>query len=134
MHSDRQRDYAAEYAKNQTVRREKAKAAYHKDKYTIAIRAKQAQKTRPHVYAANAAKRRFAKNQATPQWLDTDDLWIMAEAYHIAALRADSTSCKWHVDHVVPLKHPLVCGLHVPWNLQVIPAAANMAKHNRFEV
>jgi hypothetical protein len=37
-----------------------------------------------------------------------------------------------HVDHEIPLKHPLVCGLHVPNNLQVLTAEENMRKHNAF--
>ena len=37
------------------------------------------------------------------------------------------------VDHVVPLNHELVCGLHVSWNLRVIPFVENAAKHNKWE-
>lgn len=37
------------------------------------------------------------------------------------------------IDHIVPLNHPRVCGLSVPWNLQVIPRACNGAKNNYFE-
>ena len=37
------------------------------------------------------------------------------------------------VDHVVPLTHAEVCGLHAPWNMQVITFAANAAKGNKWQ-
>jgi hypothetical protein len=36
------------------------------------------------------------------------------------------------VDHIVPLNHPLVCGLHNEFNLEVVSTDYNQYKKDRF--
>ncbi len=77
-------------------------------------------------------KRDAAKKNRTPNWLTDDQLWMIEQAYDIAAKRTLSLGIPFHVDHIVPLQGKTVSGLHVPWNLQVIPAKLNQQKSNRF--
>lgn len=84
----------------------------------------------PEACAHHVGLRRTRKLQATPAWADLDAIkTIYAEA---ARLRRE-TGEDWHVDHEIPLTHPLVCGLHVYTNLRVIPAAVNQSKGNKLE-
>lgn len=83
---------------------------------------------------ATCMKRHAYKLKATPDWLSDDELWMIEEAYHLAKLREKVVGGKWHVDHIIPLRGKIVCGLHVPWNLQVITASENCSKRNSFEV
>jgi hypothetical protein len=79
-------------------------------------------------FAAREAARRAAQKAATPTWAD----WDAIEAVYLAAAqRTQETGALHHVDHIVPLKSALVCGLHVPANLQVLPAFDNQSKSNR---
>jgi hypothetical protein len=70
---------------------------------------------------ANEARRRAAKVNATPPWVDPKDIMFV---YEIAKM-FDVT-----VDHIYPLRGKNSCGLHVPWNLQLMPGVENSAKGN----
>jgi hypothetical protein len=85
---------------------------------------------------SNAIKKAYkvAKARACPPWLTKDGHWMMYEAYELAALRTEVFGFAWHVDHEVPLRGKRVSGLHVPWNLCVIPGVENMSKSNKFVI
>jgi hypothetical protein len=107
---------------------------YVKTKTRFVEYAKQYASKNPHIINKAAAKRKAAKLDRTPLWLTEDDLWIINEMYELAAMRTNLHGFSWHVDHIIPLQGKLVSGLHIPKNLQVIPATVNHTKNNRFEV
>lgn len=85
-------------------------------------------KKHPEAGNAKAAKYKARKQRAIPAWANE---FFISEAYDLAKLRTKAFGYKWSVDHIVPLKSKIVCGLHVENNLRVIPASMNSIKGNR---
>jgi len=81
---------------------------------------------------ANTALRHTAKMSRTPLWLTAEDKLHIRCLYQLSAMRSRESDVEWNVDHIIPLQGKTVSGLHVPWNLQVIPASVNFRKNNRF--
>jgi hypothetical protein len=57
--------------------------------------------------------------------------FVIEEAHRLARLRTSVMGFKWSIDHIVPLKSALVCGLHTHTNIQVVPFSENARKRNR---
>jgi hypothetical protein len=83
--------------------------------------------------ACKSSARRAATFRAMPPWLSAEDRAAIAEKFVEARCLSRETGVKYHVDHIVPLKAKTACGLHVHWNLQVIPATVNQRKWNKIE-
>lgn len=137
--AERQKEYFAKlYRENPEAKKAQSKAwadankerksandsryrAENKDHFSaLSKRWKQTNKSR---VLANNAARRAVSRRATPAWADKQAIRDVYE---------EARYMQMHVDHIIPLKHPLVCGLHVWDNLQLLYPKANMQKNNRF--
>ena len=79
----------------------------------------------------NNAKRDYIRQcvLSFPLWVKDSDLrpiWDKAKQ-----LEAE-TGIKHVLDHIVPISHPYVSGLTVPWNLQILTSMQNSKKSNKF--
>lgn len=131
---------AARYSANRGAELERRRENYQKNKRIMKIQHSLWAKAHPEEMRAyrkawkrnnrdkvNAdwMKRHAAKLSSTPQWLSQEHLKEIEQIY---AFCPDG----YHVDHEVPLRGKNVCGLHVAWNLQYLPAAENIRKGNRY--
>ena len=96
-------------AKNPGLKREYYQTYYHKHR---------------GLCIARARSRASNIHQATPSWSDLKAI----DEFYSACPRG------YEVDHIVPLIHPLVTGLHVLSNLQYLSKKANRSKSNKFEI
>lgn len=82
-------------------------------------------------WSSYIVERRKKRDKSLPPWADKKAIRaIYFEARRLTA----STGIKYEVDHIIPSNHPLVCGLHVETNLQIITEFENTTKSNSFYV
>lgn len=62
-----------------------------------------------------------------PAWADRKVIDSMFKKAHQMSVQL---GMRFSVDHIVPLNHPLVCGLHCVENLQIISLRENIHKSN----
>lgn len=89
------------------------------------------QKRNKDINAAKTALYNSRKNNRTPTWLSKDDISKIKSIYKMCRAISKKTEVPHQVDHIVPLNGELVSGLHVPWNLQILPKSDNLSKSNK---
>ena len=109
---------SARYFKNKEVR----------DSYMVEWRKNNKSKMR-----ALSAKKRASILERTPKWLSQEHIEAIKVEYELAYWCSTVMGSQYHVDHIVPLQGKTVSGLHVPWNLRVIPAKDNLSKGNKWQ-
>jgi hypothetical protein len=80
---------------------------------------------------ADTKARRRKHREATPPWLSRKQKSAIRQMYQVAITLTQTTGEQYVVDHIVPLRSDVVCGLHVAWNLRVITQSENLQKSNK---
>lgn len=84
-------------------------------------------------YLMYSKTRKATIKRACPNSLSSEDFEQIKQIYLKCKIITEQTGIEHHVDHIIPLRGENVCGLHVPWNLQIITAEENLRKSNKYE-
>ncbi len=123
--------YLKEYQSKNSERIAKRKAEYYlRNKERIQQRCKYYRVQNQADYNCYSRTRRLARLNRTPKWANISKI---KEIYKKCKEISLNTGVLHHVDHIIPIISPLVSGLHVENNLQIIPAVDNLRKSNKWQ-
>ncbi len=82
-----------------------------------------------HRYRMYSSNRRAIKLNSTPSWNNKSEV---EKIYRHARRLSLWLGEEFEVDHIVPLKSKIACGLHCESNLRIISKLENRVKNNKF--
>jgi len=140
-------EYAKSYREDNPEKiKESRKARYESNKESILAKNKEWRDSKPREYhneylrkwksenrgkVVQSGKKRSIPMSKCLKLLGGRQIGVLNQFYNYASRISECIGIKHHVDHVLPLVGDGFTGLHVPWNLQVIPATINLRKGNR---
>jgi len=140
-------EYAKSYREDNPEKiKESRKARYESNKEAILAKNKEWRDSKPREYhneylrkwksenrgkVVQSGKKRSIPMSKCLKLLGEQQIGTLNQFYNYASRISECIGIKHHVDHVLPLAGDGFTGLHVPWNLQVIPATINLRKGNR---
>lgn len=125
--------YLAKYIEqNREELLQKKREYFKKNKDQLAEKAKLYKKRNRAYFNAKNSERRASILQRTLHWLSSEDKHQISLFYKAAKFLESVYNVEYHVDHIIPLLGEDVCGLHVPWNLQLLTSTENLSKGNRY--
>ena len=123
----RQKEYKANWNLKNSEKVAEYKRKYAKENKELRVeQTERYRKANMAYYNQYMALRSRKKQQAKIKSLNELDELVMEELYDLARRTG------MEVDHIIPLTHKKVSGLHCPWNLQLLTRTQNAEKSNKF--
>lgn len=98
-----------------------------------AARERETNAARMRTYRADPAVRDLLKAKYAGRKKSGRRPVSVADRQNIVSVYKEARKAGMSVDHIIPLTHPLVCGLHVSWNMQILTLEENISKSNSFD-
>ena len=128
---ERHPTYGSDYYHSNTHKIKEATTKWRLDNHEHDLSVKrQYRKENNHVHAACGARRRSSIAQAMPGWYEHNAVVLL---YKKRDDLSNLYGVEFEVDHIIPLIHPLVCGLHCLANLQLLDQRLNRMKSNKLQ-
>lgn len=128
LNNKNQADYKRSWASNNSDKMIEARQKYANENRDRRVESTEKwRKANMSYYAQYASLRTRHVQQAKPRWLSE------LEEQQLIFIYDEARKQGKQVDHIIPIKNKRVCGLHVPWNLQLLTKEENVRKSNKFD-